>query len=537
MLTNTRWWTNIVLEGVSAELWHALPSRFSVADLAERLSSIGIDIEDAESRAEVLGFLGTLHSEGLLSSATLPNPTPEPSSTGAGFASGAASNSVEADFYDWLSDRKILPSALIELTYRCNQRCVHCFNPGAARAPSEVPRRNGSELTTAEICGVLHDLAEMGVFTLTFTGGEPSLRGDLIDILREARTLGFSFNVYTNGQLDESVLGQVCELWPRTIGISLYSAVPEIHDATTGVNGSFGRALRSLRLVAGSGVRAMVKCPLMKHTVSGFKRLLELCDEVNALPQFDFQITAGMDGDERCTAHQILDQTTLKMIMADPHVAMHISDETPNFGRQKRPIDGPVCGAGRYTLSITPDGTVYPCNGLPLTLGNARDAGIRSIWHESKALAAWKSVRLSDFDLCGLYAYCSYCNHCPGMAMVETGDLLAASRTCCTAASARMELSEELRAGLSTTRDHAASFGFDEGLRLPAPADAAAAAVAPPLDPRTVSGDCFAERLAEIQRHGNDIRRGRVPERASPADENLKESDMARSDRLRELGR
>jgi radical SAM protein with 4Fe4S-binding SPASM domain len=537
MLTNSRWWTNIVLEGGSAELWHLFPARFSLADLASRASSIGIDMEDAETRAEVLGFLGTLHSEGLLSSATLPNPKPDPSSTIAGFRTGAASNSVEADFYDWLSDRGVLPSALIELTYRCNQRCVHCFNPGAARSPSEMPRRSADELTTEEIGRVLVDLAEMGVFTLTFSGGEPSLRVDLIEILREARSLGFSFNVYSNGQLPDSLLRQICDLWPRAIGISLYSAVPDIHDATTGVKGSFDRALESLRLVAGSGVRAMVKCPLMQHTVFGYKRLLELCDELNALPQFDFQITAGMDGDERCTVHQILDRPTLRMIMADPRVAMHVGPETLNYGRQNRPIDGPVCGAGRYTVSIAPDGTVYPCNGLPLTLGNVRAAGLRAIWHESKALAAWKAATLADFDQCGLYSYCSYCNHCPGMAMVETGDLLAVSKTCCTTALARMELSKEFQASQSGTVDNAATFGFDEGVRLPTQSSMIAVSAACPSDPRAVPGDGFAERIAQIQREGNTRRRAQVPERDSPADQNLTEANMDRSSRLRELGR
>ena len=537
MLTNARSWTNIVLEGASAELWHLLPPRFSLTDLEGHVGSVGIDLDDAESRAEVLGFLGTLHSEGLLSSETLPSPKPEISSGRSGFDAGAASNSVEADFYDWLNDRGTLPSALIELTYRCNQRCVHCFNPGAARTPGEKPSRDGYELRTAEVCRMLGELAEMGVFTLTFSGGEPSLRADLIDILWEAKRLGFSFNVYSNGQLAGNLLHRICDLWPRAIGISLYSAVPEIHDATTGVKGSFDRALESLRLVTTSGVRAMVKCPLMQHTVFGYKRLLELCDELDALAQFDFQITAGMDGDERCTVHQVADEGTLKIIMADPRVAMHVGPETPNYGRQKRPIDGPVCGAGRYTISIAPNGTVYPCNGLPLALGNIQTAGLREIWEKSRTLVAWKAVTLADFDRCGLYAHCSYCNHCPGMAMAETGDLLAVSKTCCATARARMKLSNEFRAGHSGTAENAAMFGFDGSVRVPVQPTATGSTGACACDPRAVSGDSFADRMASIQRDGNARRLAQIPERGSPSAENSKEVDIDRAGRLRELGR
>jgi MoaA/NifB/PqqE/SkfB family radical SAM enzyme len=537
MLTNTRSWTNVVLDGTSANVWHSLPPRFAVSDLTDALRPIGIDMSDADSREEVVGFLATLHAEGLLSCETMANATPPSASGNSISADGAAANSVEAEFYDWLSDRGILPSALIELTYRCNQRCVHCFNPGAAHAPGEKPCRDGDELSTAEVCRLLDELAEMGAFVLTFSGGEPSLRPDLIDILQHTRGLGFSFNVYTNGQLPETLLSGICDLWPRAIGISLYSALPEIHDATTGVTGSFERALASLRLISASGVRAMVKCPLMRHTVFGYKRLLELCDELNALPQFDFHITAAMDGNNDCTAHQILDERILKNIMADPRVAMHVGSEMPTLGRLKRPLDGPICGAGRYMISIAPDGRAYPCNGLPLTLGNVRSGGLRQIWEKSGAMVAWKSITLADFKECGCYQHCAYCNHCPGMAMAETGDLFAISKTCCTTAHARMELSNELRNGRSETVDNAAAFGFDTTIRLPSQSTKSEMAGRCPCDPRSVSNGGFVERIARIQHQGDIKRPQRVPERGSPAEENVREADLDRGSRLRELGR
>ena len=536
MITNARWWTSILLVDASAELWNLLPSRFTLGDIAAVLRSIGIEINDTDSRTEVVAFLESLHSEGLLRSEEAGNPEPDHRAAKAAFDGGAVLNSIEADFFDWLVDRGLLPTAMIELTYRCNQRCVHCFNPGAAHAPGKQPRRNGSDLGTEDIHGLLRQLAESGVFVLTFSGGEPSLRPDLVPILQEARRLGFPFDVYTNGQLSADCLREICALWPRTVGISLYSSVAEIHDATTGVKGSFQRALDSVRLVAGAGVRATVKCPLMRHTVFGYKKLLELCDELNALPQIDFHITAGMDGDPACTVHQILDEQALKSVMSDPHLGMHVGPEVPNFGRRPRALDGPVCGAGRYSLSIAPDGTVYPCNGLPLNLGNIRFSSLAEI-RGGTALAAWRSVTLADFDECGLYAHCAYCNHCPGMAMAEKGDLLAASKTCCVTARARMNLSEEVRTAQAATIAALPGFGRDSSIRMPVTSTQAPEPCNSICDPRRLSPEQIAERIARIHEEGNTRRKKKIPQSGSPAAENIKEADVERRDRFREFGR
>ena len=206
MITNARWWTSILLEDASAELWNLLPPHFTLSDLAPVLRSVGMEIDDAECRTAVTAFLETLRDEGLLWCDDGGNSQPDHPTAKAAFDAGGALNSIEAAFFDWLVDRRMLPTAMIELTYRCNQRCVHCFNPGAAHAPEERSRRHGSELSTAEVFALLRQLAESGVLIVTFSGGELSLRPDLIPILQEAKRLGFAFDVYTNGQLSEQCL-------------------------------------------------------------------------------------------------------------------------------------------------------------------------------------------------------------------------------------------------------------------------------------------------------------------------------------------
>ena len=72
-------------------------------------------------------------------------------------------------------------SVQLDVTYRCNERCVHCY----------LDHDDHGEMTTAEICGVLDQLAEAGIFFLIFSGGEVFMRRDFFEILRIARSLLF----------------------------------------------------------------------------------------------------------------------------------------------------------------------------------------------------------------------------------------------------------------------------------------------------------------------------------------------------------
>ncbi|MBM4284566.1 MAG: radical SAM protein [Deltaproteobacteria bacterium] len=86
-------------------------------------------------------------------------------------------------------------SVHFDLTYRCHQRCIHCYIPEAWRR-GEGP---GPELTTHQIKNILDQLADAGTFFLTFSGGEIFLREDFFEILCYARDLNFSISLMTSG--------------------------------------------------------------------------------------------------------------------------------------------------------------------------------------------------------------------------------------------------------------------------------------------------------------------------------------------------
>ncbi|HLM81794.1 MAG TPA: radical SAM protein, partial [Terriglobales bacterium] len=96
----------------------------------------------------------------------------------------------------------------IDVTYRCNERCVHCY----------LDHDDHGEMTTAEIKDVLDQLAEAGVFYLTFSGGEVFMRRDFFELLEYARRLMFNVKIKTNAvMIHEAEARRIRELDVDTI--------------------------------------------------------------------------------------------------------------------------------------------------------------------------------------------------------------------------------------------------------------------------------------------------------------------------------
>src|SRR5712692_1134485 len=136
-------------------------------------------------------------------------------------------------------------SAHLDITYRSNERCQHCY----------LDHDDKGEIPTSEIKGILDQLAAAGVFFLVVSGGEPLLRKDCFEILQHARALSFNVKLKTNALL----IGEREVIWIRDLGIeqiqiSVYSHRPEVHDSITKVRGSLKRTLAAIRRLKAHGL-------------------------------------------------------------------------------------------------------------------------------------------------------------------------------------------------------------------------------------------------------------------------------------------
>ncbi len=302
--------------------------------------------------------------------------------------------------------------AQLDLTYRCNERCVHCY----------LDHDDHGEMTFAEITDLLDQLAAAGVFFLTISGGEIFLRPDLFDILEHARGLMFSVKIKTNAiMIREEQARRLGALNVEGVQISIYSHRPEVHDGITLVAGSLERSLRGARLLRAAGVKVTFANVLMTHNLADYSAVKALAGEVGAGFTLDPTITPMMDGD-RSILDLNISQEALHHVVRDTELVDDVEDYcAPPAGAYdaEDAFNAIPCSAGHTSCYVSPYGDVYPCVQFPLPSGNIRQTKFIDIWRHSPQLADVRSITLGDLEGCSSCGNQQSCSRCPGLAYME----------------------------------------------------------------------------------------------------------------------
>jgi radical SAM protein with 4Fe4S-binding SPASM domain len=315
------------------------------------------------------------------------------------------------------------------LTERCNLRCSHCYQTGAA----------DPELSFDEIRQGLDEIAEMfdawtGVYSLCFaptfniTGGEPLLRGDLFAVLEELRHRGYLAYLLTNGTLvDRRTAGRLHEAGLAGVQVSI-EGCDEIHDSIRGP-GSFDRATEGVEHLLDAGLPVTLNATLSRMNAGAIKKVVRLAAHLGVQRLgFSRLVPAGRGSgllsqmlpprDVKDLYRSLFecDIPGLEIVTGDP-VAAQMRSGKKN-GRQRRngatvPCGG--CSAGVAGLTFLADGTIVPCRRMPIPLGNLRTDAIREVWAQSPVLEALRD-KTRYRGRCGACARWDVCRGCRAIA-------------------------------------------------------------------------------------------------------------------------
>jgi radical SAM protein with 4Fe4S-binding SPASM domain len=301
-------------------------------------------------------------------------------------------------------------SVHLDVTYRCNERCEHCY----------LDHAGDGEMTTAEIKHVLDQLAAAGVFFLAISGGEPLVRPDCFEIIAYARALGFNVKLKTNAVLiREKEARRLRELNVEQIQISLYSHRAEVHDGISKLPGSLKRTVAAVRLLRAHGLKVTLANVLMKGNHQDSEGVRKLAAEVGAHYMLDPTITPMMNGDTSILRLR-LPSDQLRAIFQDSNLVGDVAE----FCAPPQPVDdgareGYPCSAGHTACYVSPRAEVYPCVQFPISCGNLREQSFADIWKNSPQLHEVRSIRGKDLTTCSSCGHLGTCTRCPGLAWME----------------------------------------------------------------------------------------------------------------------
>jgi radical SAM protein with 4Fe4S-binding SPASM domain len=318
-------------------------------------------------------------------------------------------------------------SAQLDLTYRCNEQCIHCY----------LDHDDHGEMTTAEIKNLLKEMAEAGVFILTFSGGEIFLRKDFFEILECARSLTFCVKLKTNAVLiREAQAARLRDLGVESIQISIYSHRPEVHDAITKIPGSLRRSINAIRFLKSQGLKVIMANVLMTQNMQDYNGVRMLAEELGAEYTLDPTITPMMDGDRSVLALNAGESALHNLFREEAFVGNADEFCAPPPAPDENSMATLPCSAGHTACYVSPYGEFYPCVQFPLSCGNVRQQRFIDIWRDSEQLKEVRSIRLRDLSSCSQCAHGSTCTRCPGLAFME-GNMRGPSTADCEKSFAR----------------------------------------------------------------------------------------------------
>ena len=306
-----------------------------------------------------------------------------------------------------------LTSFQIELTSKCNERCVHCYIPHKYKLYN---------IESDLFYSVLKQLSSMNVLTVTLSGGEPMCHPQFKEFLRAAKKFDFYVNILSNlTLLDDEIIEIIKDGNVSSIQVSLYSMIPEHHDAITKLPGSFYKTHDAILKLIKNNIPVQVSCPTMKGNKDDFTDVMKWCHEHKIRATTDYIIMAEYNNETDNLANRLSVEEAGKVIET-----VMLSDEdyqksvlAPDFVKHCNEIqfnpERRLCGVGISTCCMVSNGNVYPCAGWQgMVLGNLNETPLKEIWENSEKIKWLRSLKMKDMGggeccKCDKAAFCAPC--------------------------------------------------------------------------------------------------------------------------------
>ena len=274
----------------------------------------------------------------------------------------------------------------IAITFKCQNDCVHCYTGG----PHET-----AELDTAQWKKVIAQLSQIGVFILTFTGGEPTLREDLSELLHYAQDKGMVTGLITNGRKlkDKVNVKALEEAGLDFVQITLESHKPKVHDLMTSAEGSWKETVVGIKNAVRSQIYVTTNTTLSKYNASDF---LKTIDYIKELGVAAFGCNSLIYSGKATDVNQkfVLPIETLKELLQEirdkaNQLNMKFLWYTPTqycrFDPVQLGLGVKSCTAAMINMCVGPNGDVYPCQSYFESLGNILVDDWKKIWNHPLA--------------------------------------------------------------------------------------------------------------------------------------------------------
>jgi radical SAM protein with 4Fe4S-binding SPASM domain len=268
----------------------------------------------------------------------------------------------------------------LALTYRCNNACTHCYN---ARP------RNYPELDTQTWKEIIDRIWELRVPHVVFTGGEPTLRDDLVELVAYAQEKGLVTGLNTNGRklADSTLLQALIAAGLDHVQITIESYDPSVHDTMVRASGAWEETLAGLRNVVASQIYMMTNTTLLQNNAYELERILEfLAAEGVPTVGLNGLIYSGHGKEVQAGIRErelpaLLDVAQCITQAHEQRLIWYTPTQYCAFNPMQMSLGIKGCTAAYYNMCVESDGQVIPCQSYYQALGHILNDSWDSIWN------------------------------------------------------------------------------------------------------------------------------------------------------------
>jgi radical SAM protein with 4Fe4S-binding SPASM domain len=316
------------------------------------------------------------------------------------------------DYYEFSGDFNTLPVlSEIAVTYRCNLHCDFCY----------VGRLEYGELKTSDLKRILFKIYhEAKVPSVSFTGGEPLLRQDIVELVAHASELGLWTNLITNGTLaDKNLVRALKDAGLSSAQVSIEGSNAHVHDRITGVNGSFDATKRGITSFRNASIPVHTNTTISRHNLADARQIVLFAKELgltrlsmnllipcgSARERKDMWVSYSEIGEHIIELKQLAEGLGLKYMWYSPLPMCRFNTIAHGLGNKS-------CAAITGLLSIDPMGNVIPCSSWRKPVGSLLRKSFSDIW-QSEALRFYKNVEYAPRECIGCDEFTKCKGACP----------------------------------------------------------------------------------------------------------------------------
>lgn len=319
-----------------------------------------------------------------------------------------------------------------EVTFNCNYDCIHCRMDDGSKLPKE--------LSYDKCIQFIDEIVSLDINQINFSGGEPFVRKDFLDIVEYASNAGLKIGITTNGSLiNKSVISRLKSLENiECLQVSLDADNSELHDYIRGVPGAFDQAINAIKLFKEAGFRTGCVTTVMKKNITRIPYIIDL------LNQYDVDVYGARrfmpTGKGKLKLEELVLSVEeyknhcvnwIKYMNSKSKMQFIIEEPLLSILEKDLPEDWKLfgCVAGTLYGAMTADGDIRPCIFLPINIGNIQDKTFKEIWLNSKAI---KEI-VNRNKLTGKCNACDLkfkCGGCRAMAYFEGNEIFGDDPSC-----------------------------------------------------------------------------------------------------------